>query len=82
MNEIFDWVTITAGEFWMGTDLSIDRVAAEFPWARRMEIPQHSVYLIEKEDTNAKTLSLEVTREQQIQDILSNNKPCRVGNVF
>ncbi|AUI69172.1 formylglycine-generating enzyme family protein [Beggiatoa leptomitoformis] len=41
----FDWVTIPAGVFWMGTDVATDTVAAQFAWAQQVEQPQHQVYL-------------------------------------
>lgn len=45
MKLTFDWVTIPAGAFWMGTDLSRDAVAAASGWARKTELPQHEVDL-------------------------------------
>lgn len=41
----FDWVEIPSGLFWMGTDLEVDRVAANFDWAKQVELPQHQVFL-------------------------------------
>jgi len=41
----FDWITIPAGLFWMGTDLRVDNVAADSDWAKQVEVPQHEVYL-------------------------------------
>lgn len=41
----FDWVTIPAGPFWMGSDLAQDSVASTSNWARRTERPQHEVVL-------------------------------------
>nr|VFJ48241.1 MAG: serine/threonine protein kinase [Candidatus Kentron sp. FW]VFJ53546.1 MAG: serine/threonine protein kinase [Candidatus Kentron sp. FW] len=44
----FDWVDIPAGEFWMGTDLDKDSVAANDEWkawVEKNEQPQHQVAL-------------------------------------
>ena len=43
-----DWVTIPAGTFLMGTDLTQDRVAASAPWrdwVNRTEMPQHRLHM-------------------------------------
>ena len=41
----FDWVPIPEGEFYMGSDLEADAVAAGFDFARRFEIPQQALHV-------------------------------------
>ena len=43
--KIFDWVHIPKGSFLMGTDISVDKVAKNLDWAKKVEVPQHKVYL-------------------------------------
>jgi formylglycine-generating enzyme required for sulfatase activity len=42
-----DWVTVPDGQFWIGTDMSVDQVAAGFAWAKQVEVPQHQIKLSE-----------------------------------
>ena len=42
---IFEWVEIPEGDVLLGSDLLVDKVASNFDWARRFEVPQHFVNL-------------------------------------